>query len=240
MPPRLSRPHRFGTGHILPAAIAVCLLVDPAFATGSPAQLCEQAAEIAARETGVPLAVLRAVALTETGRARSGQGLSPWPWVTNEGGNASWFDSVDEAAAHTQLALQSGVTNIDLGCFQLNHRWHSAAFASVADMLDPVSNARYAAHLLVGHFRDLGDWSLAAGAYHSATPENAERYRARFDAVYASLGNGPPDDTSAFDLASVQSGPARINLFPLFQVGGRGSGGSLFPGAPGRPRLIGD
>ena len=220
--------------------MAIWLMIGPAAATGNPAQLCEQATVIAARETGVPLMVLQAVALTETGRSLGGQEMSPWPWVTSERGDATWFESVDDAAAYTRQALQSGVTNIDLGCFQLNHRWHSAAFASVAAMLNPLSNARYAAYLLLGHYREFGDWSLAAGAYHSATPENAQRYRARFDAVYASLGNGPPDELPAFDLAMADPAPSRPNLFPLFQAGGRGTGASLFPGAPSRPRLIGE
>jgi Transglycosylase SLT domain len=211
----------------------------PARATlsGDPAVLCEEAARIAAEETGVPLPVLRAIALTETGRRVRGGGdtLRPWPWATNQGGSGTWFASRDEAIAGAQATLDQGVTNLDIGCFQLNHRWHGAAFASLEDMFDPARNALYAAALLKGHFDRLGDWSAAAGAYHSGTPEYAERYRAKFDAIYAGPGDGT--DPEAPQLALLEP---RVNSFPLLRVGGKGSGASLFPATAAGRHLIGD
>ena len=105
-------------------------------------------------------------------------------------GQGDWFDSEQETIAAAETALRSGATNIDLGCFQLNIRWHARAFASVEDMLSPTRNARYAAKFLAELYDETGDWAAAAGAYHSRTPERAQTYRARFEALLAGLQAG--------------------------------------------------
>jgi hypothetical protein len=201
--------------------------------------LCEQAALLAAEETGVPLTVLRAVALTETGRTIAGNssGPSPWPWTVNQGGKGSWLDSRGEAVSQLNALLSDGARNVDIGCFQLNHRWHGHAFSSVDAMLDPVANALYAAGLLSRHHDALGNWSAAAGAYHSATPALAKRYRARFDAIYASANGSVPAAPTTPQLAFLEP---RANRFPLLLAGGQGTGGSLFPAVAAGQRLIGD
>ncbi len=193
---------------------------------GSGADQCRRAAEEAARKTGVPLQVLLALTLTETGRSQGGA-LQPWPWALNEGGNGQWFATKDEALTYLSEAVASGVGNIDVGCFQLNYHWHGAAFATLDQMMDPKANALYAARLVAGHATETGDWVTAAGAYHSATPAKAETYLARFRPIYASLGPAdgfalpdPPDDPAA---------EPRANSFPLLLAGQSGSAGSLVP-----------
>jgi hypothetical protein len=191
-----------------------------------PAGLCLAAATDAAARTGVPYDVLLAITKLETGRNNR-----PWPWTVNFGGEGKWFDTAAEAEASVAEAVGQGVTNLDLGCFQLNYRWHSAAFDSIAAMLDP--NASYAAEFLAGHFARTGDWALAAAAYHSATPEHAERYKASFEAAYAGktgAGADAPVEPAALP---------RSNRFPLLVAGATGVRGSLVPvGTRGNP-LIG-
>jgi hypothetical protein len=129
--------------------------------------------------------------------------------------------------------LDTGTTNIDLGCFQLNYRWHGEAFGSIDEMLDPQANALYAARFLGRKYAETGDWALAAAAYHSGTPEFADRYRSRFEAVYAALTGDTP--------LSAEDPPIsdRVNRFPLLVAGLAGSHGSLVPGTAGGSRLIG-
>jgi len=201
----------------------------------SPSALCETAAAEVARESGVPLRVLTAIMLTETGRQGDDGLLHPWAWAVNEGGKGRWFATAEAALDHVEAAVRAGVTNIDLGCFQLNWRWHGDAFGSAADMLDPQANAAHAARLLAGHHRQTGDWIAAAAAYHSMTPEHAARYRARFETIYAAL-----DDSDAAAGGSVPAGVERpFNPYPLLQAGMAASPGSLVPlPAAARP-LIG-
>lgn len=186
---------------------------------------------MAAQETGVPFAVLLAVTLTETGRTDGGGALRSWPWALNRGGEGHWFDTREEALAFLDQALAEGSSNIDVGCFQLNYRWHGAAFASVEQMMDPEKNALYAANHLAGLFEGNGDWVAAAAAYHSATPEYAERYLARFEPIYRSLSPEARPEAEAWpdnrDFA--RSEPERVNDFPLLRSGSPGTGGSLVP-----------
>lgn len=218
-----------GRKAVLVASVMVVLAIGPqVLARSGPADadLCFQAAAEAARLTGVPYKVLRAIAVVETGR--DGQ---PWPWTVNIGGEGHWPETEEDAVSLVETALQSGLTNVDLGCFQLNLYWHAGAFLSVEDMLDPQRNATYAAEFLAAKHAETGDWSAAAAAYHSATPEHAEAYLARFEETWVELDEDNPADTPASEMPP--------NRFPLLVNGRSASPGSLVPATPGGLRLIG-
>lgn len=208
--------------------IAALLLTSTAQAREDASNLCLEAASDAAERTGVPYDVLLAISKVETGRNER-----PWPWTVNFGGDGHWYDTAAEAEASVTEALDQGATNVDLGCFQLNYRWHSEGFGSVAEMLDPDRNAIYAANFLAEHYARTGDWAAAAAAYHSATPEYAEIYQAKFEAAYAGLGGAEPAD------AAPPVAAERTNSFPLLMAGTTGRNGSLVPTGSRGHRLIG-
>lgn len=186
---------------------------------------CDRAAQTAAGRHGVPLDVLRAVTRLETGRKHGGV-FAPWPWALNQGGKGYWLTSKAEAAATARTLLASGRSNLDLGCFQINFRWHGQHFATIEDMLDPVQNADYAARYLLDHFKRLGDWKAAIGAYHSRTPEYAQRYLARYDAIAQNLG---PQPAAAAVPASPPIQKRSRNGYALLTGTGTGARGSLVP-----------
>jgi Transglycosylase SLT domain len=210
------------------ACISALLLSPAALAREDASDLCLQAASDAARQTGVPYEVLLAISKVETGREGR-----PWPWTVNFAGEGHWFESAAEAEAGVTEAIDRGATNVDVGCFQLNYRWHSDGFASVADMLDPVRNATYAATFLASQFDRTGDWASAAAAYHSGTPEYAELYQAKFEAAYAGLDASDPQPET------MPVAEQRTNGFPLLMAGTAGRNGSLVPTGSGGLRLIG-
>lgn len=193
--------------------------------------MCDAAADRAARESDVPKSVLMAITRTETGRARGGR-LTPWPWTVNMQGKGHWFDSRAKARAYVQQQFERGARSFDVGCFQINYKWHGTAFRSIDQMFDPVENARYAAAFLTRLHDELGDWSKAAGAYHSRTPKHARRYRARFDRIHKNLAGesvaAGPLPVAA--LLASDSQPERDNGYPLLQSAGQpGRRGSLVP-----------
>lgn len=192
----------------------------------TPEAACVQAARQVADESGVPFQVLLALSLTETGRAQDGD-LAPWPWTVNEAGEGYWFNTKAEALQFLEGRGHSVMANVDIGCFQLNLRWHGAAFSSFEEMIDPLRNARYAAQYLRTLYQNDGDWRRAAGAYHSSTPEYAKIYLARYDEIYANLDTG--------------TGPAVVarNAYPLLQAGTVSGLGSLVPLQTGARPLIG-
>ncbi len=217
-----------------------------ALATQDLSHICDQAAAYAAQETGVPLSVLQAISLTETGRKRTGV-MRPWPWTVNMEGKGVWFDSEDEARAYVYKNYKRGARSFDVGCFQINYKWHGQQFASIEEMFDPNPNALYAAKFLLDLFQEKGDWSEAAGAYHSRTQKYAEKYEKRFNAFRAALLNNtatPPSAISSVETTSYTPRPKeiRVNNYPLLQqnsnahtlgslvsLGGQGSAGRLIP-----------
>lgn len=215
-------------------ALISLMATQTAVAKPSASSVCDQAAHIASSETGVPYPVLRAITRTETGRQIAGR-LEPWAWAVNVEGAGHWFDSKSAAKSYVDTHLSQGRRSIDIGCFQINIRWHGQAFRSLEDMFDPVTNARYAASFLAKLFEETGAWSKAVGAYHSRTVEHADRYLARFDQVLADLDGAPAANTVT---RSTRSGE---NLFPLLQRNaGSPAPGSLVPlGNTGRRSLLG-
>lgn len=155
-------------------------------ARAAPSQLCDQVAVEAAARTGVPISVLKSITRTETGRNRNGR-VEPWPWTVNMEGKGVWFETADAAQAYAYEHYKRGARSFDVGCFQINYKWHHEAFSSLEQMFDPVSNAVYAAEFLRQLYQESGSWEDAAGAYHSRTPEYADRYKARFSQFRADL-----------------------------------------------------
>lgn len=160
----------------------------PAVAAFDPgvAGLCDRAARQAAQVHDVPLDVLRAITRVETGRSNGGT-LEPWPWTVNMEGTGHWFPSQAAAQRFVFDRFKSGARSFDVGCFQINYRWHSQAFRSIEDMFDPETNADYAARFLRELHNELGSWSAAAGAFHSRTQSLADGYAARFERTRARL-----------------------------------------------------
>lgn len=211
---------------------------------GTDDTVCEGAARRAAAETGVPLVVLLAVALSESGR-KSGSRFAPWPWVLNVEGQGAFFDTRAQALAAAQAAIASGRDSTDIGCFQINFRWHGMAFPSLSDMIDPDRNAAYAARFLRELFDESGDWLVAAGHYHSRTPVHADRYRKVVQRHLAALDAGPLPAPGPYRDASALVARTetrlRENRFQLLQGGGAPvSMGSLVPDNPGLGGLFAD
>ena len=168
-------------------ALSVALLL-PGLAA---AQDCARLAAEAGAEAGLPDGLLPAISLVEAGRGTGNGGIAPWPWTLNQGGKGMYFDTREEALAYLKQAVAEGVTNIDVGCMQLNWKWHSAGFASPEDMIDPARNTRYAARFMVELHNRLGSWETAASAYHSTNPERGRNYLQKVMAALDSFQLSP-------------------------------------------------
>lgn len=217
--------------HILGLMLFVLIVFAALPATAGATNVCDRAAQRVASESGVPLSVLWSITRTETGRNRGGQ-LQPWPWTVNMEGEGHWFETEDAARAYVFKHFKRGARSFDVGCFQINYKWHGTAFRSIDQMFDPLENARYAAAFLQRLYEETGDWSKAAGAYHSRTPEYSNRYRARFDRIRKKHRSHPAPALQTADAAPLQSRPKRprVNTYPLLKhAGATRSFGSLVP-----------
>lgn len=160
---------------------------DALLADADPASLCERAIVRAAERRDVPIRLLTAVSLVESGRTREGRRRA-WPWTVNVDGVGRWFDSRDQALEWLTAKRAAGARSFDVGCMQLNHYWHGDGFDSVEHMFDPIANADYAARYLSELMAETGDWMRAAGYYHSRTPAHFDRYSALISNAYAQSG----------------------------------------------------
>lgn len=139
---------------------------------GSSSALCERQMARAAREQSVPLGVLYAVAMTETGNKGSLH-----PYALNIEGRTVFAKSTDDALAVFEAARESGARLIDLGCMQVNHYYHGKKFSSVRAMLDPASNVSYAAAFLRRLHDSEGSWTMAVARYHAGPNNNPAQKR---------------------------------------------------------------
>ena len=164
---------------VLQAGLLTALVLVPGAvsATQNPAAvmaICRNAAIKAADRHGVPRDVLVAITLVETGTKRGGA-FGAWPWTVNVAGKGFWLDSRAAALLTAQQALARVQPSFDVGCFQLNYKWHGQHFASIDQMFEPGPSGDYAAQFLKSLHAETGDWIKAAGFYHSRTPKHAQR-----------------------------------------------------------------
>lgn len=202
--------------------ILVLLCPALALAQDGDAAMCNVAAVQASQEAGMPSEVLLALTLVETGRSADGKFL-PWPWTVNMEGKGYWFDTRAEAVAFVTDAYAKGARSFDVGCFQINHRWHGEAFTSFEQMFDPLDNAKYAAKFMGELYAERASWEWAAGAYHSRNEEFAGKYRARYARIVANLPSTSQDidhDLPVVVASSNQAAPIiepRLSTWSPFQ-----------------------
>ncbi len=139
--------------------------------------LCNSAIAAAEQAQALPLRLLKAVALAESGRwDKASKESFAWPWTVTSGGTGQYFPDKASAIAAVQRLRARGVTNIDVGCLQVNLGYHPDAFADLSAAFDPAINATYAARFLKGLRLDRHAWSIAVAYYHSAKPDEGRRY----------------------------------------------------------------
>jgi hypothetical protein len=152
------------------ARIAIAALIaftSSAEAIAAAANPCEGEMRVAAAKYEVPLGVLYAVGLTESGHKESLQ-----PLAMNIAGEAYFAKSLDDAVNRFDTAEAAGIKLIDIGCMQINHYFHGQEFASLQRMFDPHANVDYAARFLKTLRRQEGSWTLAVARYHAGPNNN--------------------------------------------------------------------
>ncbi len=166
---------------------------------------CEPAIAAAAAAHAVPADLLLAIGMVESGLT---------PWVLNAEGTPYFFDDPTSAVAALERLQAEGINSIDVGCMQVNLRWHPEAFADSATALDPVANADYSAKFLLGLFAMTGSWTDAVAYYHSSAQRYQRPYVCAVSARLEELGSDmdlnclPSDEIDLPQVAA--SSPARI------------------------------
>ena len=132
------------------------------------ANVCEEHIYRAAQKYRVPIALLYAVGLAESGRRGKLH-----PFALNVEGKAYFPSNQKEALRIFKRERAQGKNLIDLGCMQINHKYHASAFPTLASMLDPRLNVDYSARFLRRLKDRHGTWSVAVARYHAGDKNHA-------------------------------------------------------------------
>jgi soluble lytic murein transglycosylase-like protein len=154
-------------------------VASPAWGQGDPWSACATAIAAAERGSGIPPGLLAAIARVESGRARPGGGIAPWPHAINAGGTGRYPETKAAAIAEVEALRARGIASVDVGCMQVNLFHHPEAFQSLEAAFDPATNVAYAARFLRALHGRTGNWAEALAQYHSSEPGRGLAYHSR-------------------------------------------------------------
>lgn len=136
------------------------------------------------RNLHIPQGLLTAISFAESGRPGADGRLVAWPWSINVNGQGQYFETKEEAVAATRKLLDEGSRSIDIGCMQINLRYHPNAFTTIEEAFDPATNVAYGAKFLASLHSLQGSWTKAIERYHSSDDGRREQYRERVLALW--------------------------------------------------------
>lgn len=151
------------------------VLALPAYAAEGHNQ-CLKAIHLASKRMGVSPKLLQKIAEVESGYGSKRQ---PWPWTINVKGKAYYFKNPEGALKYIEALLNAGIQSFDVGCFQINWRWHQQKVANPSVLIHPTNNALIAADYLQELYAKHQSVRQAVAHYHSADPTRGASYANR-------------------------------------------------------------
>ena len=142
--------------------------------------LCNRYFSIYENKHHMPSNMLRAISVTESGKWINPIAKSiAWPWTINVGGKGYHYDSKIEAIQAVKKLMKKGRSSIDVGCMQINLKYHPEAFNNLEQAFEPKYNIEYAAEFLAKKYKQKRSWEAAIRHYHNANPIYSNKYIAR-------------------------------------------------------------
>lgn len=152
--------------------------------------LCTLAVAKAEKEHNILPNLLQTIASVESGRYDSSAGRRvAWPWTVHANGKGHYYKTKIEAVNAVRALQNKGITNIDVGCMQVNLKYHGTAFKSLAEAFDPEKNVAYSASFLKTIFARTKSWKKTAMHYHSKNHQKGLNYKKRLETHYAQYIN---------------------------------------------------
>ena len=121
----------------------------------------------------LPDKLLTSISLVESGIKKENKMIS-WPWTLNVSGKSKYFKNKEDVLFF--LKDNSQKKNIDVGCMQINLKYHEKQFDSIESIIDPEKNVEYAAKFLKLLFKKHKRWNEAISRYHSSSPIRKKIY----------------------------------------------------------------
>ena len=131
---------------------------------------CEKTIESIELQTDIPKGLLLGIGKAEAIRKINNKYII-WPWTINHAGKSMFFDTKKQMRNYVSKNLKKNDFNIDVGCMQINIKWHKNNFKKIVDMFEVGPNISYAASFLLQLKKKHGSWDKAIKHYHSSDPK---------------------------------------------------------------------
>ena len=161
--------------------------------------ICMDATTKAEQKYQIQKYLLTSISTVETGKWNNfAQQKMAWPWTINVRGKGHYYKTKEEAVKAAQNLRKRGIYNFDVGCMQINMRFHGKEFASLEDAFDPQKNVEYAAKFLKKLYERRKNWMQAATDYHSKRPAKAKIYKKKLLASIETVKKAHQSYTSLY------------------------------------------
>ena len=139
--------------------------------------VCRQIVSQTEQALKLPIGIMQAISLAESGRwDKSSRSHFAWPWTVMAQGKGRFFPSKAAAITAVRKLQADGVRNIDVGCMQVNLKYHPKAFENLEEAFDPAANALCTAQLFAKLRRTTKSINRAVAHYHSTTRDRNRPY----------------------------------------------------------------
>ena len=135
----------------------------------------------------IPRDLLYAISIHETGKPHSYNLSIVWPWTFRIDGKAYYFNDGKTGLKIIKKQISKEIINIDIGCMQINFKYHNKNFKSIAHMINPKYNIEYAAQFLFSKYKKSGNWKQAVSQYHSHTVSLGNKYAEKIFNVHKNI-----------------------------------------------------
>ena len=148
--------------------------------------VCRLAADVVEEEYQIKKSLLHTIASVESGRWDKVKNKRvAWPWTVHANGKGYYFNSKKEAIDAVKSMQAQGMTNIDVGCMQINLKYHGHNFKNLDEAFDPRKNVTYSAKFLRKLHAKTKSWQKSAMQYHSKNWRKGTNYKNRLEKHYA-------------------------------------------------------
>ena len=148
--------------------------------------LCSIAIQDVEASHNIKQNLLQTIASVESGKYISSVGRRlPWPWTVHAEGKGRYYKTKNEAITAVKQLQENGIQNIDVGCMQINLKYHGHSFKNLEEAFDPKKNVSYSASFLKKLYNKTNDWKKTAMQYHSKNTRHGINYKNRLERHYA-------------------------------------------------------
>lgn len=143
-------------------------------------KLCLQEAARFEKHEKIPDYLLQALVYVESGiHFNEDLGYQSWPWAIQAEGKSYFPKNSSDAVEILKKQVEKGNDNFDVGCTQINWKWHQKSFRHLKQAITPRENVRYAVWYLKKLYERHGSWRHAVRHYHSPTKKRQDFYEAK-------------------------------------------------------------